>query len=140
MIENARNALIVAGVVRHYPSVEGIYLFGSSQTESEWPDSDVDIAVLLPHDAAKRERRIQISECRHDLEKALGKGIDLVNLRLVSTVFQFQVVTTGRAIHIGDERAVDAFEMLTLSLYQRLNEERSGILREFYRTGKAYSV
>jgi len=30
--------------------------------------------------------------------------------------------------------------MLTLSLYQKLNEERKEILEQFFETGKAYDV
>jgi len=32
------------------------------------------------------------------------------------------------------------FEMLTLSFYQKLNEERRDILEQFYQTGRAYDV
>ena len=131
---------IVKTVVARYPSVQGIYLFGSYQTDNEWPDSDVDIAVLLPHDASKSERNMMVSECRSRLEDELGKDVDLVNLRLVSTVFQYQIITTGRLILSGDPAAIAAFEMLTISFYQKLNEEREGILREFFHTKRAYPV
>jgi uncharacterized protein len=131
---------IIKIIVHHYPSTQGIYLFGSYQTDDEWPDSDVDIATLLPHDAAKAERLIAVSECKNSLEEALRREVDLVNVRLTSTVFQFQVVSTGRLINIGDEKAVHEFEMLTISLYQKLNEERRAILQEFYKTRRAYPV
>lgn len=123
-----------------YPSLQGIYLFGSYQTEREWPDSDVDIAILFPPDMAAKEASLIFSNCKINLEEFLNKELDLINLRLVSTVFQFQIVTTGRLILSNDQRAVAEFEMLTLSYYQKLNEERAGILQEFYKTGKAYNV
>jgi predicted nucleotidyltransferase len=123
-----------------YPSLQGIYLFGSYQTEREWPDSDVDVAILFPPDKAPKETNLVFSDCKIKLEEFLKKDVDLINLRLVSTVFQFQIVTTGRLILCSDQRAVAEFEMLTLSYYQKLNEERSGILQEFYKTGKAYNV
>jgi predicted nucleotidyltransferase len=123
-----------------YPSLQGIYLFGSYQTDREWPDSDVDIAILFPHDIAAKETSLVFSDCKIKLEEFLKKEVDLINIRLVSTVFQFQIVTTGRLILCRDQRAVAEFEMLTLSYYQKLNEERSGILHEFYKTGKAYNI
>lgn len=132
--------IIVKIILHQYPNLQGIYLFGSFQTEDEWPDSDVDIAVLLPHDAAKRETSMMLSDCRNDLEEALKREVDLVNLRLASTVFQFQVVTTGRLIHRGDTNVIDEFEMYTLSFYQKLNDERAEILQEFFKTGRAYRV
>ena len=131
---------IVKTVIHFYPSVQGIYLFGSFQTENEWKDSDVDIALLLPHVLAKEERHLGMSECRIKLEEGLGKNVDLVNVRQVSTVFQFQIVTTGRLIYVSDENAVAEFEMLTFSFYQKLNEERQDILADFYKTGKAYKI
>jgi len=135
-----KTSFIRQTILHHYPQSQCIYLFGSFQTEDEWPDSDVDIAVLFPHDVAKRETAMMLSECRSELEEVLKKDVDLVNLRSVSTVFQFQVVTTGRMLHCGDADAVNEFEMYTLSFYQKLNEERAEILQEFYKTGRAYRV
>jgi uncharacterized protein len=133
-------AVITHTVLHHYPATQGIYLFGSYQTEDEWPDSDVDIAVLLPHDVAKDEKHMAVSQCRNRLSDELNKEVDLVNVRLASTVFQFQIVSTGRLLHATDEKAVQEFEMLTISLYQKLNDERRMILEEFYRTRRAYPV
>ena len=48
---------IVRTVLRHYPDTQAIYLFGSYGTENEWPDSDVDIALLLPPEQAKAADR-----------------------------------------------------------------------------------
>jgi predicted nucleotidyltransferase len=131
---------IVKAVLTFYPDVEAIYLFGSYGTQDERPDSDVDIALLLPYDRAKENKNIVISKCRHVLEERLKKEVDLANLRLTSTVFQFQIVTTGRLIYSRDVQAVQVFEMLTMSQYQRLNEERKDILQAFYKTGRAYPV
>lgn len=131
---------IVEAILRFYPTVEAIYLFGSYGTEEEWPSSDVDIALLLPPAQAKSVKNLIVSECRFALDDLLKKEVDLVNLRMVSTVFQFQIVTTGRLLYTGNSYAVDEFEMLTLSFYQKLNEERREILEEFYKTGRAYRV
>ena len=40
----------------------------------------------------------------------------------------------------ADNDAVAEFEMLTLSYYQKLNEERQAILEAFHETGRAYAV
>ena len=64
------------------------YLFGSFGTEQEWPDSDVDIAVLLPPEEAKKIGVLSMSDLRFALEPALKKEIDLINLRCVPTVLQ----------------------------------------------------
>ena len=44
---------LIDTVLKHYPEVQAIYLFGSYGAENEWPDSDVDIALLLPPVKAK---------------------------------------------------------------------------------------
>ena len=63
-----------------------------------------------------------------------------MNLRAVSVVFRKEIVFTGERVYTGDEFAAEEFEMLTLSLYQKLNDERREILEEFRRTGRAYEV
>ena len=131
---------IVKTVLTFYPDAEAIYLFGSYGTKDERPDSDVDIALLLSYDRAKENKNIALSKCRHTLEERLKKAVDLANLLLAATVFQFQIVTTGRLVYSGDVQAVQVFEMLTMSQYQRLNEERKDILQEFFRTKRAYPV
>jgi predicted nucleotidyltransferase len=133
-------AVIIKIVLWYYPAVQGIYLFGSYGTEDEWPDSDIDIALLLPHEQAKQEKNLLLSQCRFDLEDALQKEVDLLNARQVSTVFQKEIISSGRLIHGSDRFAVDEFEMLVISYYQKLNEERREILKSFYRTGRAYAV
>ena len=54
--------IITQTILVHYPNVQGIYLFGSCMTEDEWPDSDVDVAILFTPDEAKRERRLSVSK------------------------------------------------------------------------------
>jgi predicted nucleotidyltransferase len=131
--------VIIRIVAAHYPAAQGIYLFGSQGEGSAWPGSDVDIALLLPHDQARREQALSLSQCRFDLEQALGREVDLVNARQVSTVFQKEIIS-GRLLKAADRYAVDEFEMLVMSYYQKLNEERQGILEAFRRTGRAYDL
>lgn len=133
-------ATIITTVLRYYPSVQGIYLFGSYGTEQEWPDSDIDIALLLPPARAKQEKNLLMSQCRFDLEDIFQKDVDLLNARLVSTVCQREIIAGGRVIYNADPYAVDEFEMLVISYYQKLNEERRDILESFHRTGRAYAV
>jgi uncharacterized protein len=132
--------LIRTIVLRHVPDVQAIYLFGSHGTDDERADSDVDLALLLPHVQAKKAGPLALTPCCRDLEDALRKDIDLVNLRHVSTVFQHQIIFNSRLIHVGDRYAVDEFEMLTMSYYQKLNDERKEILEAFRETGRAYNV
>ena len=127
-------------MLSYYSAVQGIYLLGSYGTEDEWPDSDIDIALLMLPEQAKQEKNLILSPCRFELEKALYREVDILNARQVSTVFQKEIVGRGRIIHGADRYAVDEFEMLVISYYQKLNEERRGILESFHRTGRAYAI
>ncbi|MDV7391075.1 hypothetical protein RZS08_06975, partial [Arthrospira platensis SPKY1] len=75
-----------------------------------------------------------------DLVDALDKEVDLLNARRVATVLQKEIIANGRLIYTADSYAVDEFEMLVISYYQKLNEERREILAEFQRTKRAYPV
>lgn len=131
---------IIDTVLQHFPNVQGIYLFGSYGTEDQWPESDVDVALLLPPEESKKADHISIGQCRLDLEKALHKKVDLLDARQISTVFQKEIIAGDRCMYRADLDAIDEFEMLVLSFYQKLNEERREILAAFDVTGRAYDV
>ncbi len=127
---------IIRTVLAHYPDVQAIYLFGSYGTEDEWPDSDVDIALLLSPQEAKVSKYLAMSELCFELGALLKKEVDLINLRRVPTVLQKEIISADRRIYHADEYAVGEFEMLTLSYYQQLNEERAEIVADALATGR----
>lgn len=119
---------IIKTVLAHYPAAQAIYLFGSFGTGDERADSDADIALLLPPAEAKKAGSLVMSPLAGGLEELLQRKIDLINLRQVPTVLQKEVVASERRIYEGDRFAAEEFEMLVLSFYQKLNEERGGII------------
>ena len=127
-------------MLEHYPDAQAIYVFGSYSAENEWPDSDLDIGLLLPPVQAGNELFSALSPCSMSLADCVGKDVDLINVHQVSTVFQKEITTTGRLLYCADQYATDEFEMLVLSYYQKLNEERREILESFLQTGRAYDV
>jgi predicted nucleotidyltransferase len=131
---------IVCIILQHFPAAQAVYLFGTYGTADEWPESDVDIAVLLPPGQQPRQPHLMLTPCHYALADALGKPVDLLNAREVSTVLQKEIVQYGRRLYSKNDPAVAEFEMLTLSHYQKLNEERKAILHSFQATGKAYAV
>ncbi len=132
--------LIIQLVLKHYPDTQAIYLFGTYQTEDEREESDVDLAILLPPLQAKAEKRMALGALRDDLETRLAKTVDLINLRRVPTILQKEIVMAERRIYTGDLYAAEEFEMLTISSYQKLNEERKEIITEALRTGRFFNV
>jgi predicted nucleotidyltransferase len=125
-----------------FPRVEAIYLYGSASSGAldTAGHSDIDLAVLLPHAEAKQAGSLSLSEARFELEEALGRQIDLVNARVSPIVLQKEIIGGGTCLFADDSSRVEAYEMLVLSLYGKLNEERRGILEEFYASGKAFRV
>ena len=128
--------VIVRTVLEHYSTAQAIYLFGTYGTADEWPDSDVDIAVLFSPQQAKTAGLLALSDLRFELEALLKKEVDLINLRRVPTVLQKEVIAADRRIYRADEYAADEFEMLMLSYYQKLNEERAEIIEDALATGR----
>lgn len=119
-----------------HPGVQAIYLFGTYGTPAQRPDSDLDIALLLEPSEARREKSLSFGKCREALEAFAGLSVDLINLREVNTVFQNEIISEGTLLASPDEPATEAFEMQVMSAYQKLNEERSGILEDIALTGR----
>ena len=128
--------VIVSTTIKHYPAVQAIYLFGTYGTADVWPDSDLDIAVLLTPQQAKAAGPLALSDLRFELERLIKREVDLINLRCVPTVLQKEVIAADRRIYHGDGYTADEFEMLTLSYYQKLNEERAEIIEDALATGR----
>lgn len=115
-------------------SVQAIYLFGSTAQGTAQAGSDLDLAVLLPRplDPAARWRLAQ------ELAAAIGRDVDLIDLRAAPTVLQAQVLAAERLLFEGDPGARAVFEMLVLSDYARLNDERRGILDDVRERGTVH--
>jgi uncharacterized protein len=131
---------IVGIILEYYGTAQAVYLFGTYGNADQWPGSDVDIAVLLPPEEARARPTLVLTPCHFALEEALGRSLHLLHARMVSTVFQKQIIGTGRQLHVSDEMATAEFEMLTLSYYQKPNEERAAIPAASEETGRAYDV
>lgn len=137
---DVKHEVIVQSILNFYPDIQGVYLFGSYDTECVRLDSDIDLALLLPFHSAVKTKDLPLSPCRVDLETKLGRNVDLINLRLTNTVLQNEILNAGRLIFAKEPEAIHEFEMRVLSDYQKLNEERKDILEDFHRTGRAYRV
>ncbi len=111
-----------------------LYRFGSTVGGAVRPDSDLDYAVLAsrPLDAVER------FDLQEDLARALGRSVDLVDLRRASAVMRMQVVSSGEAISVGDAVARERFEIFAYASYARLNEERRAILEQIEDEGTVY--
>ncbi len=111
-----------------------VYLYGSQALGEALADSDIDLAVLCRHPLPP-ERRLDLAL---ELADLAGRDVDLVDLRRVPTVLQFQIVSRGRRLLCRDETACELFETHVWSDYVALNEARAGILEDIRRRGCIY--
>ena len=115
------------------PGLQAVYVFGSRADGTATAESDLDLAVLAPRplDPVARWR------LQEDVAAALGRDVDLVDLRSATTVMQAQVLG-GRVAWEGDRAARQSFEVVVCSAYASLNEERAGILDDVRQRGRVY--
>jgi predicted nucleotidyltransferase len=116
------------------PDVWAIYVYGSFARGDEWPNSDVDLAVLLPADRQIEDLLGLMSE----VSLRTQRDVDLVDLRKVGDVLRREVFEDGRTLFISQPDAVLAWEASAMSRYARHREETRDILEDFRRTGIGY--
>jgi predicted nucleotidyltransferase len=114
----------INSIVEHTPDIAGIYIFGSMGTAFENQNSDLDLAILPISPITS----VQLWTLSQQIAASINKDVDLINLLEASTVFRFQVISTGRRVYCHDQKICDEFEMTTYSMYLRFNEERKEIL------------
>jgi len=113
-----------------------IILFGSYGKGQAREDSDIDIAFLADEECDSYETYILAQE----LAGMVGRDVDLVNLRMASTVMKAQIVSSGTVIYCTDEVRRMNYFMKTFKEYALLNEERAIVLREIERRGSIYGI
>ena len=121
----------------HFPALQGVYLFGSRADGTSRAGSDYDIAFL------NKSGTPELGAIdRFDLATSIGikteAEVDLVDLHHASTDFQFQIVSKGNRIFCADKTYCDFFDMTVYSMYQRLEEERKGIIEAVKKRGFIY--
>nr|WP_248562695.1 nucleotidyltransferase domain-containing protein [Niallia sp. NCCP-28] len=112
-----------------------IILFGSTVKGNVHSESDIDIAFLSENLNFDKYTLFMFAQ---ELAANLGRDVDLIDLNQASTVFQAQVVQTGKIIYCSDTRKKAEFEIKVLKMYAKLNEERSEILKKIDESGSIY--
>jgi uncharacterized protein len=112
-----------------------IVLFGSMAKGTFHTESDIDIAYLSDNKVLDKYEIFIISQ---DLSAKLGRDVDLMDLNQASTVFQAQVIHTGKVVYCTDEQKKAQYELKTLKMYTKLNKERFPILKGIDESGSVY--
>lgn len=137
MTESERKQLFSAArdeLLRALPDAWAIYVYGSFARGEEWPQSDLDLAVLLPPGQEIPDLLQSIAA----VSSRVGRDVDLVNLRRVGDVLRRQVLDEGDVIYVRSRDNVLEWEASAMSRFARHREEIRNILEDFNRTGIGY--
>ncbi|SFF64532.1 Nucleotidyltransferase domain-containing protein [Fontimonas thermophila] len=111
------------------PQAWAIYAFGSLARGDARPDSDLDLAVLLPPGARLRDKLGLIAE----LSRLAGREVDLVDLREANLDLVHQVLREGQTLRITNESEVLGWEAERMSAYADFNPRRRDIVDHYLR-------
>ena len=117
-----------------FPTMIASYAFGSRVKGTARPDSDLDLAVLVPGYADP----IHLWELSNRLATKLGYEVDLLDLRAASTIMQYQVITTGIKLY-GESVEADLFELFIYKEKRYLDRLRADQLKQIIQEGKVYA-
>lgn len=94
----------IKDVFNDYPYIASAYLFGSHVSGKSTPESDVDIAILLKHNAPKGRELIHEEDyLAYKIARMLEViEVDLIDLNSKGILFQHNVLRTGMLIYDGD--------------------------------------
>jgi predicted nucleotidyltransferase len=118
-----------------FPDVWAIYIYGSTARGDSWSGSDLDVAVLLPPGQVV-EQPWQIAG---QLAGALGREIDLVDLRQSGDVLCMQVLAEGVELYNAEPGEVLAWEARAMTRYGRYRREIADLMADFRATGIGYA-
>jgi predicted nucleotidyltransferase len=115
------------------PGLMALYAFGSRITGQARPDSDLDLAALVPGYAPAAD----LWQLSGELADLTSCPVDLLDLRAASTVMQYQILTTGQRWWAKDAQAA-LYEAAILSDKTELDDARSGLLDDILERGTIY--
>ncbi len=122
---------VVKTILAAYPDAQAVYRFGSWGTPYQRADSDLDIAVLLPHHTAKRSSFTDWVSLNGEIAYISHTDrVDLVNLRKATTDMQAEIIRTGDVVFCVDDDKRAEFEALALIRQHDLNARRAALYRD----------
>jgi uncharacterized protein len=109
-------------------NIIALYLFGSAVNGRFTDDSDFDIAVLSQSDVDP----VRLFELSLSLGVLMRRDVHLVDFKKADTVFQAEILRNKKVLYCRDENKRIVAEMITLTQYEKLNEEREVVIRAKY--------
>lgn len=130
----APDGAILASVLAKIPNLMALYVFGSRVLGTPRPECDLDLSVLAPGFIDPN----LLWSLSNDIASLVNGDVDLLDLRAASTVMQYQVLSTGKAVwDIGLKARL--FEVAVLGEKLALDEARKPLLKNITREGHVYA-
>lgn len=126
--------IAVSRIKEAIPDLIAIVLFGTFGSEYETANSDIDLAFL----ADKKQDPVNTWKLVEQIASAIQRDVDLIYLREASTVFRYQVLTTGQLIYCADPFKFGDFDTTSFSMYFHLQDMRKEILDDYKRGNIKY--
>ncbi len=133
-IGTVRESAVLAALREAFPELQAAWLFGSFAQGTAGPESDIDLAVLVPGEFDP----VALWDTAQRLAARFGYDLDLIDFKRASTVLQHQIVTRGRRLWAADPAAIGAYEAFVLSAKTALDEARAGLLADIRRDGRVF--
>lgn len=124
---------IVKYFTKKEKNIDGVYIFGSISRGEMREESDIDIAVIGDFNFDDKLDFI----C--DLEKKLGRKIDLIDFNKSNLNFQAEIITNGELVYCLDIEKNDLLEYKILAKYLVFEEDRKIVLDEIYKRGSVFN-
>lgn len=124
MLSAARDAVLTA-----LPDIWALYVYGSFARGDEWPDSDMDIGVLLP----PGEQIPNLLSAMAEVSGTIKRDVDLVDLRRAGADLVHEVLKSGRSLYARDPDEVIGWEAEQMTDYAAFNPRRADVLSLYLR-------
>jgi len=134
VFQDKKYHILITQIKSSLPNVLAIYAFGSQITGHANQHRDLDLAVLIDGHV----ETFDLWDLASQLAEIVGCDVDLLNMRLASTVMQYQILQTGRTLW---EKQPDAgiFESFILSEKINLDVLRKELLEDIDQRGSIYA-
>ncbi|MEP7245707.1 MAG: nucleotidyltransferase domain-containing protein [Gammaproteobacteria bacterium] len=130
MIDSERNLILdkaCRALAAALPDAWAVYVYGSFARGDEWPDSDLDLAVLLPPRAELQDKLTLIAE----VSQQVGREVDIVSLRSASLDLVHELLREGRPLLVRRAGDVLGWEAERMTDYADFSPRRADILAQY---------
>lgn len=130
MTEAERESILAAAcreLAEALPQAWAIYAYGSFARGDDWPESDVDLAVLMPPGQGLSDRLGLISR----VSSRIGRDVDLADLRHSGLDLAAEVMKDGRALLVRQGGPTLQWEAQQLTDYADFQPRRAAIVHAY---------